>query len=66
MGCNAAFTSPFNLTGWPAVAVPSRIGSLGLPIGFQVAATPGSERLLLNLAEAYGEATGQRGLTAPV
>lgn len=49
-GLNSTFTSPFNLTGWPAISIPSRRGSLGIPIGLQVAARPGHEEWLLELA----------------
>ena len=49
-GLNSTFTSPFNLIGWPAISVPSRRGSQGIPIGLQVAARPGHEEWLLELA----------------
>jgi aspartyl-tRNA(Asn)/glutamyl-tRNA(Gln) amidotransferase subunit A len=49
-GLNSTFTAPFNLTGWPAVSIPSRRGGAGIPIGLQVAARPGQEEWLLELA----------------
>jgi Asp-tRNA(Asn)/Glu-tRNA(Gln) amidotransferase A subunit family amidase len=49
-GLNATFTAPFNLTGWPAISIPSRRGSQGIPIGLHVAARPGGEEWLLELA----------------
>jgi aspartyl-tRNA(Asn)/glutamyl-tRNA(Gln) amidotransferase subunit A len=49
-GLNSTFTSPFNLIGWPAISVPSRHRSQGIPIGFHVAARPGHEEWLLDLA----------------
>lgn len=49
-GLNSTFTAPFNLTGWPAISIPSRRGSQGIPIGLQVAARPGQEEWLLELA----------------
>jgi len=49
-GLNSTFTSPFNLTGWPAISIPSRRGSQGIPIGLHVAARPGHEEWLLELA----------------
>ena len=49
-GLNSTFTAPFNLIGWPAISVPSRRGSQGIPIGLQVAARPGHEEWLLELA----------------
>jgi aspartyl-tRNA(Asn)/glutamyl-tRNA(Gln) amidotransferase subunit A len=65
-GINASFTAPFSLTGWPAIAVPSRVGGLGLPIGFQIAARPRQESLLLRLAWSYGQLCGMQDLCAPV
>jgi aspartyl-tRNA(Asn)/glutamyl-tRNA(Gln) amidotransferase subunit A len=49
-GLNSTFTAPFNLTGWPAISVPSRSGGQGIPIGLHVAARPGQEEWLLELA----------------
>ena len=49
-GLNSTFTSPFNLAGWPAISAPSRRGGEGIPIGLQVAARPGHEEWLLELA----------------
>ncbi|MDO0924642.1 amidase [Streptomyces sp. TG1A-8] len=45
------FTPPWNLTGWPAMSVP--FGSLpsGAPCAVQLAGPPGSEVVLLGLAE---------------
>ncbi|MFG3082074.1 amidase [Streptomyces parvulus] len=45
------FTPPWNLTGWPAMAVP--VGSLpsGAPCAVQLVGRPGSEAALLELAE---------------
>jgi aspartyl-tRNA(Asn)/glutamyl-tRNA(Gln) amidotransferase subunit A len=54
-GLNSTFTAPFNLTGWPAISIPSwrgrpGPGGPGIPIGLQVAARPGREEWLLELA----------------
>ncbi|MGW8066116.1 amidase [Streptomyces ziwulingensis] len=45
------FTPPWNLTGWPAMAVP--VGTLpsGAPCAVQLVGRPGSEAALLELAE---------------
>lgn len=56
-GLNASFTAPFNLTGWPGIAIPSGTSGLGIPIGLQVAARPGQEPFLLRLAETYATRT---------
>jgi len=46
-----AFTSPWNLAGFPAVVVPAgRHPGTGLPIGAQLVGPPGSESLLLGMA----------------
>ena len=51
------YTSPFNLTGLPAVSIPCGLTSGGLPIGLQLAAGPWREALLLRVANAYERAT---------
>lgn len=52
-----ANTSPFNLTGLPAISVPCGFTQAGLPIGLQLAAGPWREGLLLRVARAYESAT---------
>jgi aspartyl-tRNA(Asn)/glutamyl-tRNA(Gln) amidotransferase subunit A len=47
------FTSPFNLTGFPAIAVPCGFTRMGLPIGLQLVAAPWCEARLLQAARAY-------------
>lgn len=46
-------TSPFNLTGHPALSVPCGFGERGLPIGLQFAARHFQEATLLRVAHAY-------------
>jgi len=51
-----AFTYPFNMTGHPAISVPAGLGDDGLPIGLQLVAERGEERLLLRAARAFEQA----------
>jgi aspartyl-tRNA(Asn)/glutamyl-tRNA(Gln) amidotransferase subunit A len=50
-------TSPFNLTGLPAISVPCGFTKAGLPIGLQLASGPWREALVLRAARAYERAT---------
>jgi aspartyl-tRNA(Asn)/glutamyl-tRNA(Gln) amidotransferase subunit A len=50
-------TLPWNLTGVPAVAIPSGWFSEGMPIGIQLAAAPLAEATLLRAARAYETAS---------
>jgi aspartyl-tRNA(Asn)/glutamyl-tRNA(Gln) amidotransferase subunit A len=45
--------TPFNTTGFPALSLPCGFTSDGRPIGLQLAAGPGKEALLLQVAQAY-------------
>ena len=51
------FTSPFNLTGLPAISLPCGFTGLGLPIGLQIIIRPWGEAALLRAANAYEGAT---------
>ncbi len=55
-----SFTSPFNLTGWPAMCVCSGFGADGMPVAVQVAAKPFQEATLLRAANAFERAAGFR------
>ena len=46
----APFAAPWNLAGYPAMAVPAGVGSDGLPRSVQLVARPGGEALLLAVA----------------
>lgn len=52
-----AYTSPFNLTGLPAMSIPCGFDATGLPIGLQLVAGPWAEARLLRVARAYERAT---------
>ena len=51
------FTSPFNLTGLPAISLPCGFSDIGLPIGLQIVTRPLGEAALLRAASAYESAT---------
>ncbi len=46
----ATFTSPFNVTGQPAISLPLGQSAAGLPIGVQIVAAYGREDLLIQVA----------------
>lgn len=51
------FTSPFNLTGLPALTVPCGFTSENLPIGLQIVSRPWNESGVLRAGYAYQQAT---------
>ncbi len=48
---------PFNLTGAPAMAVPTGFSSAGLPLSMQIAAKNFDEAMIYRVAHAYEQAT---------
>jgi amidase len=46
----APFAAPWNLAGWPAMAVPAGLDSNAMPLSVQIVARPGGEALLLAVA----------------
>jgi amidase len=46
----APFAAPWNLAGWPAIAVPAGLHPTGTPLSVQLVARPGGEPLLLAIA----------------
>ncbi len=46
----APFAGPWNLAGWPAMAVPAGLHPNGMPLSVQLVARPGGEALLLSVA----------------
>ena len=54
------FTAPFNVLGWPAMAICSGFGVGGLPVAIQIAAKPFQEAKLFQVADAFEQATNFR------
>jgi len=52
---------PFNVLGWPALALPCGFSSAGMPIGLQVVAPPQQEDTLLQAGAALEDAFGIAG-----
>jgi amidase len=52
-----SYTMTYNLTGWPALAVPYAQSAEGLPIGVQIAARPWREDVALAVGLALGPTT---------
>ena len=57
MMAGPSFTSPWNLTGLPAVAVPVGFSSGGLPLSMQIVGRPFAEATVLRVADAYQRRT---------
>jgi aspartyl-tRNA(Asn)/glutamyl-tRNA(Gln) amidotransferase subunit A len=49
---------PFNVTGTPAIAVPTGFTAAGLPLAMQIAGAAFAEPMVYRIAHAYCEATG--------
>jgi aspartyl-tRNA(Asn)/glutamyl-tRNA(Gln) amidotransferase subunit A len=47
------FTGPWNLTGQPAISVPSALPPSGLPVGLQIVGAPFDEATILRIGVAY-------------
>jgi aspartyl-tRNA(Asn)/glutamyl-tRNA(Gln) amidotransferase subunit A len=52
---------PFNVLGWPALAMPCGFADTGLPIGLQLVAAPGNEAVLFRAGSALEDALGLVG-----
>ena len=55
-GAFAALTSPWNVTGQPAISLPAGVDRFGLPIGAQLVAAYGREDLLIRVASQLEQA----------
>ncbi len=52
------FTSPFNATGQPALAIPTGLSADGLPLSMQIIGRPFDEPSVIRVADAYERARG--------
>jgi len=59
-------TFPFNVTGFPAIAVSTGFGVGDLPVGLQMAAHPFAEPLLFRAAHAFEQTTPWRSRRPPM
>ena len=50
-------TGPFDRNGLPTISIPCGFTTSGLPIGLQISGPPGGEAVVLQLAQAYEQAT---------
>ena len=69
MGTTAALTQysrPYNLTGFPAIAVPCGFSGSGMPISLQLAGRPFDELTILRAAHAYEQATDWHKRRPPI
>ncbi|MBV8844325.1 MAG: amidase, partial [Bryobacterales bacterium] len=51
-------TRPFNVLGWPALAMPCGVSESGLPVGLQIVAPPNREETLFRVGAALEDALG--------
>ena len=59
-------TRPFNVLGWPALALPCGFSNSGMPIGLQLVAPPQQEDSLLQAGAALEDAFGIAGRRPPL
>ena len=62
----AALTAGFNMTGQPAISLPTHMTAGGLPVGVQVVAGPWDEALLIRIASQIEQALPWSDRTPPV
>ena len=60
------FMGPFNLTGTPAISVPSGFNSAGLPMGMQILGKALDESTVLRVAYTYQQHAGWHKRRPPI
>jgi aspartyl-tRNA(Asn)/glutamyl-tRNA(Gln) amidotransferase subunit A len=55
-----SFTMPFNVSGYPAIAVCTGFGPQGLPVSMQIVGKPFQEPTVFRVADAFEKATDFR------
>jgi aspartyl-tRNA(Asn)/glutamyl-tRNA(Gln) amidotransferase subunit A len=58
-------TIPFNVTGHPAISVPTGLGANGLPIGVQIAGRPFDEPKVFRIGRAVEKLSGWEATRFP-
>ena len=66
MYLNDVATIPANLSGVPAISVPSGVTSGGLPIGFQITAPAGGDQRMYQVAQVVAELTDNVAAQCPL
>ena len=61
-----SFTSPYNMTGLPAISVPCGLTPDGLPVGLQIAGKPFDEPTIIQAAYAYQQHSGLAEKRPPI
>ena len=51
------FTMPFNVSGYPAIAICTGFGPAGLPVSMQIIGKPFQEATVFQVADAFEKAT---------
>jgi aspartyl-tRNA(Asn)/glutamyl-tRNA(Gln) amidotransferase subunit A len=54
-------TIPFNVTGHPAMSVPTGLGDTGLPLSLQIVGRPFDEAMVFRIGRAIERITGWDG-----
>jgi amidase len=62
----AVLTSAFNMTGQPAISLPTHVSSSGLPVGVQLVGGPWDEALLLRVSSQLEQVLAWEGRRPPV